>query len=102
MAQFGKISRLRRATPIMENFPPSPLPPHGGGGSFENFPPSLSPMGGKTSPPAFLPWGGFFSGNPTSPPPWGGIMIPGLETGPYRETQGVPAVAQKEEISPGG
>ena len=52
--------------------PPQPTSPPWWGGSFENFPPSLSPMGGKTSPPAFLPWGGFFSGNPTSPPPWGG------------------------------
>ena len=64
-----------------QNFPPAaghpnPTSPPWWGGSIENFPPSLRPMGGITSPPALLPWGGFFSQNKTSPPTMGGNNDP--------------------------
>ena len=65
-----------------QNFPPAaghpnPTSPPWWGGRIENFPPSLRPMGGKTSPPALLPWGGFFLKIQLPPHHGGGFWIPG-------------------------
>ena len=66
-----------------QNFPPAaghpnPTSPPWWGEVSKTSPPASGPWGGKLPPPASLPWGGSFSENQTSPPPWGGITIPGL------------------------